>query len=90
MGKKKTYLKRIEVESYSGYKLHESPRKFIYEKKLYVIQEITDRWYEGGIKPDAPIVSCFKVRADDGRPYIIRYDAFNDEWTMVIPPSRKT
>lgn len=87
MEKKKFYLKRIEVESYSGYKLNESPRKFTYEKKQYVIQKITDRWYEGGTKPDAPIVSYFKVQADDGGQYIIRYDSFHDEWTMVIRPS---
>ncbi len=83
----KFYLERIEVESYSGYRLHESPRKFIYKKRRYVIQEIIDRWYEGGMKPDAPVVSYFKVRADDGKQYLIRYDSFHDEWTMVIRPA---
>jgi len=82
--KKKFYLEPIEVESYSGYKLHESPRKFIREKKQYIIQEILDRWYEVGMKPDAPIVSYFKIRADDGKRYLIRYDSFHDEWAIVI------
>jgi hypothetical protein len=84
--KKKYYLEPIEVESYSGYKLHESPRKFIRKKKQYIIQEIMDRWYEGGLKPDAPIVSYFKIRADDGKRYLIRYDSFHDEWMIVIRP----
>ena len=87
MERKKFHLIRIEVESYSGYKLHESPRTFIYKKNQYVIREITDRWYEGGTKPESPIVSYFKVRTDDGGQYIIRYDSFHDEWTLVIPPS---
>ena len=82
-------LEQIDVESHSGYKLHEYPKKFIREKKQYVIQEIIDRWYEGGLKPDAPIVSYFKVRADDGKQYLIRYDSFHDEWTMVIRPPTK-
>ena len=63
-----------------------SPRTFTYEQKQYVVREITDRWYEGGTKPEAPIVSYFKVRADDGGQYIIRYDSFHDEWTLVVPP----
>jgi len=84
--KKKFYLEPIEVESYSGHKLHESPRKFIREKKQFIIQEIIDRWYEGGIKPDTPIMSYFKIRADDGKHYLIRYDSFRDEWTIVIRP----
>jgi hypothetical protein len=83
----KFYLERIEVESYSGYRLHESPRKFTYKKRRYVIQEIIDRWYEGGVKPDAPVVSYFRVRADDGKHYLIRYDSFHDEWTMVNRPT---
>jgi hypothetical protein len=82
--KKKFYLEPIEVESYSGYKLHESPRKFIREKKQYIIQEILDRWYEVGMKSDAPIVSYFKIRADDGKRYLIRYDSFHDDWAIVI------
>lgn len=86
MKKKKFYLEPIEVESYSGYKLHESPRKFIREKKQYIIQEILDRWYEGGIKPETPIVSYFKILADDGKHYLIRYDSFHDEWAIVIRP----
>ena len=89
MEKDKFYLEPIEVESYSGYKLHESPRKFIHEKKQYVIQEIIDQWYEGSIKPDAPIVSYFKVRADDGKHYLIRYDSFHDECTIVFRPFTK-
>jgi hypothetical protein len=89
MERDKFYLEQIDVESYSGYKLHESPRKFIHEKKQYVVQEIIDRWNEGGIKPDVPIVSYFKVRTDDGKLHLIRYDSFHDEWTMVIRPSTK-
>ena len=83
MGRDKYILEPIEVESYSGYKLHESPRAFIYKEKEYIIQDILDRWYEGGTKPDAPIINYFKVRTDNGTQYLIRYDSFHDEWTMV-------
>ena len=84
MVKDRYRLERINVESYSGYKLHERPVKFVYGGKPYIIHEITDRWYEGGTKPDAPIVNYFKVRADDGNQYLIRYDSYHDEWTLVL------
>ena len=87
MERDKFYLERIDVESYSGYKLHESPRKFIHGDEQYVVQEIIDQWYEGGTKPGTPVVNYFKVRADDGKQYLIRYDSFHDEWTIVIRPS---
>ena len=84
------YLERISVESYSGYKLHESPRAFIFKGERYNVQEIIDRWYEGGLKSEDPIIDYFRVRTDDGGEYLIRYDSYRDEWTMIIRPSEKT
>jgi hypothetical protein len=77
-------LEPIEVESYSGYKLNESPRVFCFEGRRHKILEIIDRWYEGTVQSDAPLVNYFKVLAENGKRYIIRYDAFHDEWTMVV------
>lgn len=84
------YLERISVESYSGYKLHESPRAFIFKGERYNVEEIIDRWYEGGLKSEDPIIDYFRVRTDDGGEYLIRYDSYRDEWTMVIRTSEKT
>lgn len=77
-------LEKISVESYSGYKFDESPRAFTFGGKRYIVEEIIDRWYEGGLRSDAPIINYFRVLADDEREYLIRYDTYHDEWTMVI------
>lgn len=77
------YLEKIGVESYSGYKLHENPRAFTFKGIRHTVQEILDRWYEGGIRADAPIINYFKIRADDGVEYLIRYDSSLDEWHLV-------
>jgi hypothetical protein len=74
----------IDVESYSGYKLNESPQSFTFEGRHYNILEIVDRWYEGSVQSDSPLVNYFKVLADDGNSYRIRYDSSHDEWTMVV------
>jgi len=78
------YLEKISVESYSGYKAHESPRAFTFGGKRYAVQEVIDQWYEGGVRSDSPIINYFRVRADDGKDYLLRYDSNQDEWTMVI------
>ena len=78
------YLEKIIVESYSGYKIHESPQVFTFREQRYIIEEVIDQWYEGYMKSDTPIINYFKVRADDGKNYLIRYDSYNDEWAIVI------
>lgn len=77
-------LEKISVESYSGYKLHESPRAFTFRGRRYTIREIIDRWYEGSVRSDDPVINYFKVRVDDGRNYVIRYNSYQDEWDIVI------
>ncbi len=79
-------FEHIDVSTYSGFKADERPVAFIWQGRKYQLQEIIDRWYEGGLKPGAPGLSYFKVRADDGRDYLLRYNSLFDEWAIVIPP----
>lgn len=72
----------IEVECYSGYKANERPLAFIFQGEQREILEILDRWYEGGIEPDRPLVDYFKVRAEGGV-YILRYTAETDTWFVL-------
>jgi len=66
----------IEVETYSGYKADEYPRKFWLGEKQLEIMDIEDRWYSPGS-------SYFKVFADDGKTYIIKHNTKSDNWEMV-------
>ncbi len=66
---------KITVSSYSGYAADERPLAFIFGEKKYNIVEIIDRWY-------GPDHRYFKVRADDGNEYIMRYDNARDEWEL--------
>jgi hypothetical protein len=74
----------ITVECYAGYKANETPRAFIYQGRRYDILEVVDRWCEGGIKPGTPRLDYYKVKADDDRQYIIRYNHLFDKWALVI------
>ena len=65
--------KRIEVVAYSGYKANERPLYFILDQKRLEVKNIVDRWY--GVEHD-----YFKVLADDGKVYLLRWHRSLDLW----------
>ena len=67
---------RIQVECYSGYKANERPTLFLLRSKRIGVVDIIDRWY--GADHD-----FFKVLADDGRVYLLKWQRFTDEWFLV-------
>ncbi len=66
----------IYVECYSGYRANERPVRFSWKDKTYNVINIIDRWY--GIEHD-----YFKVLADDGRVYLIRWNRYEDFWSLI-------
>ncbi len=67
---------RIRVESYDGYRVHERPVRFHLGTKTREIVEVLDRWF--GEDHD-----YFKVRADDGAMYVLRYGRYDDHWELT-------
>jgi len=66
----------IEVSCYSGYRYGERPVSFKLLEKTFVVQEIIDRWYgEDHL--------YFKIRADDQRVYLLKYDQAKDRWSLT-------
>lgn len=75
----------IRVEAYSGYKANERPVAFIFQGHRWEISEILDRWYEGGVNSEQPVVDYFKVKTSEGSVFILRYEAESDAWTVIVP-----
>ena len=67
----------IKVETYSGYKASERPRSFVIGERVFRVKEIIDRWYGEDYE-------YFKLKADDGGTYIIRYNRAKDEWELTM------
>ena len=82
--------KRIEVHCYSGYKVHESPREIILEKKVLKINQVLDRWYEGGIRAGRPKMDYFKVAAENNQKYVVRYNSLFDSWSLWQEDNEKS
>jgi len=62
-----TRFVRIQVESYSGYRNDETPRRFLWNNRRYEIVEIIDRWYQASRDPAVPTSDYFKVRVTEIR-----------------------
>ena len=67
---------RIAVECHAGYRGEEEPRAFTLGERRFGVLEIVDRWLE-------PRQRYFKVKADDGRRFILRHDIASGEWELA-------
>ena len=76
--------KEIQVECYSGFKANERPVSFTYQGERRIIEEIVDRWYDGGLDSGRSVIDYFKVRTADGKVYLLRYQSELDEWSLSI------
>ena len=77
----------VRVTCYSGYKADEQPIAFDFQGRRWEISKILDRWYEGSMSPEAPIINYFKVRAtcaarEDN--FILQYWADTHAWAVLI------
>ena len=77
----------IHVECYSGHRVNERPIAFTFQGRRHEIEDILDRWYEGGLNPDRPIVDYFMVQTRDSRVFILRYEGEVDRWSIRTPDS---
>lgn len=67
----------VKVDTYSGHKGSERPRAFAIGERMLHVVEVLDGWYGEDHE-------YFKVRADDGCVYILRFDRSADEWEITM------
>ncbi len=65
----------IAIETYSGYKADEYPKRMVIGNKQLEIVDIEDRWY-------GPDYAYFKVFADDGKRYILKRNLSDFHWSI--------
>jgi hypothetical protein len=66
---------QIEVCCYSGYRYGERPLSFKLLEKTFAVEEIIDQWY-------GEDYLYFKVRADNQKVYVLKYDQAKDRWSL--------
>jgi hypothetical protein len=69
-------LQPCQVETYSGYRLHERPRRFSWQGEWLEVRRVLRRWQE-------PETLSFIVRAADSQSYLLRYHRQRDIWEVL-------
>jgi hypothetical protein len=72
----------IKVECRAEAKSDESPRRFFWEEREIVVEEILDRWHQVESKPEWPRADYFKLRGADQHDYLLKHDMESDEWYL--------
>ena len=67
---------KIRVECYAGHRAEEEPRAFTLGATRLAVIEILDRWM-------APEHRYFKVKAQDGRTFVLRHDTASGDWELA-------
>ena len=70
-------MERIRVDSYSGHRAEETPRRFFLGERCVEVVRVVDRWMGEDHR-------YFKVKGDDGAGYILRYDTSTDAWELTL------
>jgi hypothetical protein len=70
---------KCRVETYSGFRLHERPRRFTWGETWLEVNRVTDQWLTPGHL-------CFEVRVG-ACAYLLKYNQAEDVWEagMVRP-----
>ncbi|HSC57756.1 MAG TPA: hypothetical protein VLC51_11160 [Nitrospira sp.] len=71
----------LTVDAYAGYKGEETPRSFTLDGRKLDVREVVDRWY-------SETHSYFRVHANDGQQYVLRFDLDEDCWELVMQERR--
>lgn len=70
-------MPHVVVEAFAGYKGEKTPRSFILEGATLSIDQVIERWY-------SETHSYFRVKASDGRRYVLRLHLDDDSWELVM------
>ena len=88
-GAKTLETEGVSVECYSGFKVNERPRAFVFRGKRHTVRDVLDRWYEGGTDPGRPPADYFKVLTEKGEEFILCYHTLFDRWAILLEEEKE-
>jgi hypothetical protein len=65
----------VYVDPHPGYRADERPRRFWLDDDAFDIVEVEDHWYD--LRAE-----YFRLRTQEGKRYMLRYDPREDEWAL--------
>jgi len=74
----------IEVITRDEYREAQEPVCFSWRGEQHYVEQVVDRWYEGGIDPTRMPMLYFRVKTRSGEIFLIRYHEFFRAWSIVL------
>lgn len=74
----------IEVSTRDEYKGAQEPVSFIWRGKEHHVEQVVDRWYEGGIDPTRVPMLYFRVKTRSEDTFLIRYHELFRAWSIRV------
>ncbi len=73
----------IRVECYAGSRADEEPRAVHLEDGRHEVNDLVDRWYQGGRSPVDPVCDYFKLVLRDVGEVVVMRDHRCGAWFLV-------
>lgn len=73
-------VETIDSISYPG-----QPKRFFYDRRWWKVENIEDRWYEGGLDPKRALVLYYRVSSEN-KVFILRYLPYFQKWQIYQIP----
>jgi hypothetical protein len=67
----------VQVQCYAGHKADERPVRFRIGDRDHIVEEIIEEWY-------GPDDTFYRVRADDGKIYLLRHSTVDGTWSIEV------
>ncbi len=74
----------IEVSSRDEYKGAQEPVSFVWRGEEHHVEQVIDRWYEGGIDSTRMPLLYFRVKTRSAEIFLIRYHEFFRAWSIRV------
>jgi len=79
----------VRVECHSGWRGEETPRAILLGQERYEVEEVLDRWYDGGADSGRPVLRIFRVRLRTGETVLLEQDEGTGAWSLREPLRRR-
>ena len=77
-------FEEIDVFTRDQYKGAQEPVSFVWRGAEHYVEQIIDRWYEGGIDSTTIPMLYFRVKIRSGEIFLIRYHEFFRAWAILL------
>lgn len=79
------FFEEAEVTAYAGHKGMEAPREVRHRGRSFTVEDVIDKWYEGGPDPEKLMCTYFRVKTSGGAVLLLKLEEETGRWYIRVP-----